>query len=135
MESRRKVFKNIFYLAIALSLILYLINFFKPNIFGDIGSVVLVLGIVASIISNESPTKIFKEFNKDDWKWSEKNNDYFIYISASDHGMGKNTLIQCTMKDDGNLNKIRDRDLKYDEDGGEWVSINGQVECRITIFN
>jgi hypothetical protein len=121
-KSKRKKYQliSIVLLIAGLIIIIPITDWQEKN--SVVGFVILSSGIIGSIVSIFIPSNYVKEFKHTEWKGIE--NEYFIFIDAKTHGLGRSPKIQ-TFRKDGISYKASSIAQHHDNDGN--VTVIGKL--------
>jgi len=92
----------------------------------------LVIGTLGSIISIFIPTDYTFNFIITDWKRNEIENDYFLLIKATKHGIGKSPQVQTFQKNKDIFENIG-VSCHQDENGNITISANSTFNGKVII--
>ena len=94
------------------------------------GFISVVLGTLGSIISIFIPSVFVFEFGKE--TWYKENDDYFIRIPSSKHGMGKSPQIQTFEFEKDGYREVG-VDQSFDEKGNITIAASSSFKGRIIV--
>lgn len=97
-----------------------------------LGFIILVIGTLGSIVSIFIPTDYTFNFIITDWKRNEVENDYFLFIKATKHGIGKSPQVQTFQKNKDIFENVG-VSSHHDENGNITISANSPFNGKVII--
>jgi len=129
---RKKILQYSSMTVLIVSLIMILLSSYSKVHFVFYGLTGSILGIIGSIISLFIPSVYERDLRESDWVYETAENDFRVYISAREHGMGRQPVTRVYMQEHGGLTEV-DVAVFDDVKGNVRIASNIKFEGKIRV--